>query len=191
MEDDIQLPLLTPSAMMFSRPKLIPDEHLDDENPDMRKRARYLRRCKHVLWSPWSGEYLKSLRERHNLKLKTKDKAVQPGDLVLIQGPERNRGKWDIGIVTKLIKGRDGVVRAIQLRAGKSYLERAVQHLYPMELSCDQQREEQKEGGGVSTLIASTREFCPIRSAAIKAAENIRRLACEEAAGSYSPSSDY
>ena len=84
MEDDIQLPLLTPSAMMFSRPKLIPDEHLDDENPDMRKRARYLRRCKHVLWSPWSGEYLKSLRLRHNLKHKTKDMAVQPGDVVLI-----------------------------------------------------------------------------------------------------------
>ena len=169
---------------MYGRPKLIPDEHLDDEDPDMRKRARYLRRCKQVLWSRWSGEYLKLLRERHNLKHKTKDMAVQPGDVVLIQGQERNRGKWNIGIATKLIKGRDGVVRAIQQRAGKSYLERAVQHLYPMELSCDQQREEQKEGGGVSTLNASAREFRPIRSAAIIAAENIRRLACEEAAGS-------
>ena len=184
VEDDIQLPVLTPSVMMFGRPKLIPDEHLDDEDPDMRKRARYLRRCKQVLWSRWSGEYLKSLRERHNVKHKTKDMAVQPGDVVLIQGPERNRGKWNIGIVTKLIKGRDGVVRAIRLRAGKSYLERAVQHLYPMELSCDHQREEQKEGGGVSTLNASAREFRPIRRAAIIAAENIRRLACEEAAGS-------
>ena len=133
----------------------------------MRKRARHLRRCKQVLWSRWSGEYLKLLRERHNLKHKTKDMAVQPGDVVLIQGPERNRGKWNVGIVTKLIKGRDGVVRAIWLRAGKSCLERAVQHLYPMELSCDQQREEQKEAGGVSTLNASAREFRPIRNAAI------------------------
>ena len=110
--DDIQLLVLTPSAMMFGRPKLIPDEHLDDEDPDMRKRARYLRRCKQLLWSRWSGEYLKSLRERHNLKHKTKVMDVQPGDVVLIQGPERNRGKWNIGIVTKLINGRDGVVRA-------------------------------------------------------------------------------
>ena len=70
--------------MMYGRPKLIPDEHLDDEDPDMRKRARYLRRCKQVLWSRWSGEYLKSLRLRHNLKHKTKDMAVQPGDVVLI-----------------------------------------------------------------------------------------------------------
>ena len=86
--------------------------------------------------------------------------------------------------MTKLIKGRDGVVRTIRLRAGKSYLERACQHLYPIELSCDQQREEQKEGGGMSQLNSSAREFRPIRCAAIIAANNIRRLACEEAAES-------
>ena len=85
--------------------------------------------------------------------------------------------------MTKLIKGRDGVVRAIRLRAGK-YLERAVQHLYPIELSCDQQGEEQKEGGVVSILNASARESHPIRSAVIIAADSIRRLAGEEAAGS-------
>ena len=84
--------------------------------------------------------------------------------------------------MTKLIKGRDGVVRAIRLRASKSYLECAIQHLYPMELSCEQQREEQKEGGGMSQLNPSAREFCPIRNAAIIAANNIRRLSHEEAA---------
>ena len=86
--------------------------------------------------------------------------------------------------MTKLIKGRDGVVRAIRLKAGKSYLERAVQHLYPMELSCDQRREEQQERGGMPELNSSAREFRPIRSAAITAANNIRRLACEERAES-------
>ena len=44
---------------------------------------------------------------------------------MLIQGPEKNGGKWSIGIVTKLIEGRDGVVRAFRVRARKSYLERA------------------------------------------------------------------
>ena len=37
--------------------------------------------------------------------------------------------------------GRDGVVRAVKLRAGKGYLERAVQQLYPLELSCDKPTE--------------------------------------------------
>ena len=42
-------------------------------------------------------------------------------------------------IVEELISGRDGVVRAVKLRAGKGTLERAVQHLYPLELTCDRE----------------------------------------------------
>lgn len=42
---------------------------------------------------------------------------------------ERNRVLWKLGIVEKLIPGKDGVVRAMQLRNEKSYLEMAVQHL--------------------------------------------------------------
>ena len=56
---------------------------------------------------------------------------------MLIKGDEKNRCKWKIGIVTTLITGRDGEIRGARLRAGRSYLERAVEHLYPMELSCD------------------------------------------------------
>ena len=37
---------------------------------------------------------------------------------MLIQSDERNREKWKLGIVVKLIKGRDGVVRPARLRAG-------------------------------------------------------------------------
>ena len=148
IEDDVQLPILTPCAMMFGQPRLVPEENPDEEDIDLRKRVRYLHRCKDVLWNRWTGEYLKSLRERHNLKHKTKEITVKLGDVVLIQDSERNRGKWNIGIVVKLFPGRDGVVRAVRLRAGRCYLERAVQHLFPMELSCDQEREQQREGGG-------------------------------------------
>ena len=83
MEDDLQLPVLTPSAMMFGQPKLIPEEDLDEEDADLRKRARYLCHCKDVLRSRWTGE---SLRERHNLKHKTKEMTVQLGGVVFIQG---------------------------------------------------------------------------------------------------------
>ena len=57
--------------------------------------------------------------------------------MVLIQTEERNHRRWNIGIIVKLIKGRDRVVRGARLRAGKSYLEWAIQHLCPIELSCD------------------------------------------------------
>ena len=52
VEEDIQLPVLTPQSMMFGQPNLLPEGDVDSvEDKDMRKRARYLRRCKDVLWS--------------------------------------------------------------------------------------------------------------------------------------------
>ena len=41
-------------------------------------------------------------------------------------------------IAHQLLPGRSGITRAATLRAGKSYLEHAVQHFYPLELRCDQ-----------------------------------------------------
>jgi hypothetical protein len=98
IEDDVQMPMLTPNSMQFVQPTQIPEEETAGvENIDLRKRARYLRRCKDVVWSRWTNEYLKSLRERHKLKHKLKHKTKQMmakrGDVVLIKGDERNRGK--------------------------------------------------------------------------------------------------
>ena len=69
---------------------------------------------------------------------------VEKGDVCLINDDNKDRNKWKLGIAKELIAGRDGVVRAAKLRAGKSHLERAVQHLYPLELSCDKSREAPK-----------------------------------------------
>ena len=73
------------------------------------KCARYLRRCKNVLWSPWTGEYIRSVRGRHNLNLNKGGPPIEQGDVVLIQSDEGNRGKWNIRVVVKLINGRDGI----------------------------------------------------------------------------------
>ena len=42
-----------------------------------------------------------------------------------------------LGIVEKLYTAWKGVVGGAKLRTGGGYLERAVNHLYPLELSCD------------------------------------------------------
>ena len=125
VEDDVQFPTLTPNSMLFMQPNLLPEEETSDvEDVELRKRARHLSKCKDAVWSRWTKEYINGLRERHNLNNKGKEVSVKVGDVVLIQNDERNRGKWNVGIVVKLIKGKDGVVRAAKLRAGKSYLER-------------------------------------------------------------------
>jgi Family of unknown function (DUF5641) len=56
---------------------------------------------------------------------------------MMLKGEHRNRGSWKVGVVEDLITGKDNVVRGVKLRVGKTVLERAIQHLYPLELSCD------------------------------------------------------
>ena len=60
---------------------------------------------------------MRALRARHDLRHKGKCARLKEGDVVLIKGDEKNRGKWKTGVVNKLIPGRDGVVRAVRLRA--------------------------------------------------------------------------
>lgn len=179
VEDDVQLPILTPNLMMYGQSNVLPETEVDSiKETELRKRARHLRRCKDVLWSRWTSEYVRDLRERHNLKHKSKRLSLKVGDVVLMQSELRNRGKWNIGVVVKLIKGRDGEIRGARLRAGKSYMERAVQLLCPMELSCDIE----KNQGQLKGLDPESKEFTPKRAAAEIAKERIRDVLAGEAA---------
>ena len=47
VEEDVQLPLLTPNMLQFGHPNLLPEDH-NQENPDLL--ARYLAKCKDVVW---------------------------------------------------------------------------------------------------------------------------------------------
>ena len=88
-------------------------------------------------WKRWTHEYVRALRERHNLTHRGKENTVSEGDVVLTHGDDKNRGKWSIGIIKSLIKGPDGVIRAARVRTRKTVVERAVQLLYPLELACE------------------------------------------------------
>ena len=115
VEDDLQFPVLTLSVM-FGKNNLLPTEEPNQiVDRDLRKRARYLEHCKQVLWNRWHAEYIRALRERHNLKHKAHELTVKTGDVVLIKGDEKSRGKWKIGIVKQIIPGRDRNVRAVKL----------------------------------------------------------------------------
>ena len=57
--------------------------------------------------------------------------------IVVIKSEKKNRAQWKLGVVEDLITGRDGVIRGAKLKSGKSHLERPIQHLYPLELSCE------------------------------------------------------
>ena len=139
LEDDVQLPVLTPWSMLNINPSVIPEvdaHHLDDR--DLRKRAKFLRKCKEAMWNRWSQEYIRSLRERHNQRSGKQIAYPKIGEVVVIRDEDKKRNEWKLGVVSGVIEGKDNVIRGVRVRTSKGNLERAVQYIYPLELSCDE-----------------------------------------------------
>ena len=58
-----------------------------------------------------------------NLKHKLHDIQISKGDVVSINGDEKNQVKWNTRIVQRINKGKDGNIRSVKLQcnAGTSY----------------------------------------------------------------------
>ncbi|XP_028413673.1 uncharacterized protein LOC114536529 [Dendronephthya gigantea] len=118
LEDDIQLPVITPCSMLSINPNVLPEvdaHNLGDS--ELRKRARFLRRCKEAMWNRWMKEYVRSLREQHKQRVSGQKSYPKIGKVVMIKDEDKRRNVWKLGD-----------------------LERAVQHIYPLELSCDRKK---------------------------------------------------
>ena len=102
---------------------------------DMKCRMEYIDKCMENFWQCWKREYLLNLRECHQVNVnKSQGNAnASVGDIVLIKG-QSPRSQWKMGRVGKLIQGRDGDVRAAQVKQGDYLLNRPLQHLYPLEI---------------------------------------------------------
>ena len=173
LDEDIQLPVLTPNAMLQIDSNHLPElqlHHLPEKN--LRRRAKFLLKCKEVMWKRWTAEYVRSLRESHRRAGGKQTCHPQVGDVVIIQDDKRNRNQWKLAVVKGLIKGRDGIIRAASLKTSKETLERAIQHLYSLELTCLQPS---------STLNPTAPEFNyharPRRDAAAAAAVRVQQIA--------------
>ena len=72
------------------------------------------------------------MNEQHNLIHNSKELKLKEGGVLIIRGDNKNSTieNWDCPLAFSL--------GAAALQAAKSYLERAVQHLYPLELRCNQ-----------------------------------------------------
>lgn len=174
VEDDVELSVLTPNLMITGESYVLPDEESDStEEEEMKRRARHVLRKKRAVWKRWTGEYMRALRERHNLKHQGRNKTPTIGEVVLIRNDSKNRGKWNIGIITKLLNGRDGVVRGARLKSRKTSIERPIQDLYPLELSTETNEKNEKQ----ETLDPTVKEFRPKRAAAELAKQKIKKWA--------------
>ena len=76
-------------------------------------------------------------------------------------------------MINSLIVDKNKVVRGAKLRTGKFDIERPIQFLYPLELSCSEFRE---NGSTVKKFNVDAKEFRPKRRAATDARANIRGI---------------
>jgi hypothetical protein len=83
-------------------------------------------------------QYLIELREAHQTHFNKRqgDKAWAPriGSIYLVQDPTADRQKWQRIVVTRLLPGRDGYCRTVEVRTPSGHItRRAVRQLVPLE----------------------------------------------------------
>ncbi|XP_071580713.1 uncharacterized protein [Temnothorax nylanderi] len=129
-EDSEDLIPLTPAMFLCEISEVsVPD--LDQlEKSGLRGRYRHLARVREMLKERFRKEYRAELV--HRGKLPT-SRPVKPGDVVLIGSDNRKRLEWSLGRVLRLLPGRDGIPRLVQLKLSSGELIRPIQRLYLLE----------------------------------------------------------
>ena len=95
--------------------------------------------------------------------------------MVIIKTDNKNRGTWPLAIVSAIYPGRDGIIRAVELKTTHGTIERPVQHLYPIEIACDKDTVRDASEDTISVpLNPSAAVFRPRRDAAVAARTRIQ-----------------
>lgn len=183
--------MLTPAHFLTLNPNIgLPDlDDSDDEfNPNRNAAEKLLDTWKKGLkllnkfWQIWRTDYLLSLRERTQMRLKEKrvryPYLAKVGDVVLIKD-DLPRGNWRLGKINELITSGDGEIRTAKVMLSSNKLiGRPLNLLYPIECPAEMDIQEidnfqrKSKEGSINTEQTSKRTK---RQAAIRALDRIKR----------------
>lgn len=88
---------------------------------------QYLYRLYTSFWQTWSKEYLHQLQSR--VKWHKQEPNAVVGQIVLISEDNLPPSRWALGKIIKTFIGRDGLVRAVEVKCGKTSLRRPIHKL--------------------------------------------------------------
>jgi len=132
---------LTPSHFIIGKrltllPPLTkqPTETLAEPPEQLTRRARYRDRLLNSYWEEWRGEYFQQLSNQIS-KFPSSQQPVYEGQVVVLHDDNTPRHKWRLGVIEKVIPSRDKIIRSVLLRTQRGVITRAVQHLFPLEIT--------------------------------------------------------
>ena len=131
---------MTPNHLLFGRQlKLFnPDPFEISYTPaDLNVHSRKINNILNRFWDRWKKKYQINLREHRKVKLQIFNRPqIQLKDVVIDEEEIRqSRSMWRVGIVEKLLQGKDRQIRGAKVRIPKmnSILKRPVNLLYLVE----------------------------------------------------------
>ncbi|GFX05535.1 integrase catalytic domain-containing protein [Trichonephila clavipes] len=131
-EDQEDLVALTPAMFLQEiKENGVPDLDLIDSQR-INRRFLYRQRIRQELRKRFRLEYLGQLK---SFSKSRKEDVIKEGDIVLIEDTNSKRIYWPLAKVIKLIPGRDGRVRVVEVSTSSGSFLRPIQRLYPLEVS--------------------------------------------------------
>jgi len=95
--------VLTPKSIIHGREVCTLEENeIEETASELEKR---IRKTKDVMWKRWRTEYVRALRERHDITQK-KQYYPQLGEVALVISDSKNKHEWYHGLVCKHLRGK-------------------------------------------------------------------------------------
>ncbi|CAB4009182.1 Hypothetical predicted protein [Paramuricea clavata] len=131
-DDPKDMEPLTPSHFLQQRQGLaIPPGVFEDSEMFSRKKWKRAQVLANQFWARWVREYLPILQVRKKWLVPKRN--LQVNDLVLVVDSTQPRSHWNLGHVTKVFPGTDGLVRTAEVKTQSSLLVRPIAKLCLLE----------------------------------------------------------
>lgn len=141
--DDIEV--LTPSHFFnFEAINTLPRPDVSHIKMNRLDQYQYLYRLYCDFWKAWSHEYLHQLQPRTKWQKECKNAAI--GQIVLISEDNMPPSRWAIGKIVAVHPAKDGLIRTVEVKCGKTILRRPIHKLALLPIADNDQLELSAQG---------------------------------------------
>ena len=126
-DDQNDLRPLTPNHQLLGRASPDIPQGPYEETKNTHKHFQYIQTIGNNFWRQFIDEYIPKMIAIDRSKWQKRSYEIKKDDLVLIVENNVPRGKWNLGRITEVFPGKDGVVRNVLLETKNGELKTSVQ----------------------------------------------------------------